>query len=210
MRRRTNIRLSKAVGFALEGLEYRRLLSSTPWGTQAVLVHQDQAVANYPWITGAGETIAVLDTGVDYNDSLLGGGFGPGYKIEAGYNYINNTGNPMDDDSRGTGVSGLLAAESYTYTDSATGLTAQFQGIAPGVNLVVVAYDNGGFGTGTQDLLEDALNWSRRQPHHLQHRGGQHLQWIWKLRLTLCLANLWHRFGDARRRRCFHRRRLGQ
>ena len=38
-------------------------------------------------VDGSGMTVAVIDTGVDYNNSALGGGFGPGTKVIAGYDF---------------------------------------------------------------------------------------------------------------------------
>ena len=40
-------------------------------------------------------TVAVIDTGVDYNNPALGGGFGPGAKVIAGYDFADNSTNPM-------------------------------------------------------------------------------------------------------------------
>ncbi len=40
-------------------------------------------------------TVAVIDTGVDYNNPALGGGFGPGDKVIAGYDFADNSANPM-------------------------------------------------------------------------------------------------------------------
>ena len=42
-------------------------------------------------------TVAVIDTGVDYNNPALGGGFGPGDKVIAGYDFADNTANPDGD-----------------------------------------------------------------------------------------------------------------
>ena len=58
---------------------------------------------------GEGEVVAVVDTGIDYNDPDLGGGFGPGYKVVAGYDFVNNSPNPMDDNGHGTHVAGIIA-----------------------------------------------------------------------------------------------------
>ena len=46
--------------FALESLEDRRLLA---WGAYPQLIQQDDAVATYPTITGAGVNIALIDSG---------------------------------------------------------------------------------------------------------------------------------------------------
>ena len=39
-------------------------------------------------IKGKGIQVALLDTGVDYRHPALGGGFGPGFKISKGYDFI--------------------------------------------------------------------------------------------------------------------------
>src|SRR5947207_11925442 len=99
-------------GAFMEPLEPRELLSGN-WGAIPRLIGQDLAAANYPGATGAGESIAVLDTGIDYNLPELGGGFGAGHKVIAGWNFVNNNGNPIDTDGHGTGVAGLIAASPY-------------------------------------------------------------------------------------------------
>ena len=40
-------------------------------------------------------TVAVIDTGVDYNNPALGGGFGPNDKVVAGFDFGDNSANPM-------------------------------------------------------------------------------------------------------------------
>jgi subtilisin family serine protease/photosystem II stability/assembly factor-like uncharacterized protein len=62
-------------------------------------------------VQGGGETVAVLDTGIDYTHPDLGGGFGRGYKVVGGYDYVNNDADPMDDNGHGTHVAGIIAGE---------------------------------------------------------------------------------------------------
>ncbi|CAO3636873.1 unnamed protein product [Cunninghamella blakesleeana] len=86
--------------------------------TQVDRVHKELS------LYGNGITIAVLDTGVDYNHPALGGGFGEGFKISFGAdlagdhsdeNKLNPT--PLDAcntftaDGHGTHVLGIIAAE---------------------------------------------------------------------------------------------------
>ena len=71
--------------------------------------------------TGAGETVAVIDTGIDYNDPDLGGGFGPGHKVVAGYDLVNDDPDPMDDNEHGTHVAGIIAGKATT-PDGRTGV----------------------------------------------------------------------------------------
>ena len=57
-------------------------------------------------------TVAVIDTGVDYNNPALGGGFGPNAKVIAGYNFASNTPDPMATTSQhGTAVAGLIGSD---------------------------------------------------------------------------------------------------
>src|ERR1700709_323122 len=89
-------------GMLLEPLEARQLMTATPWGAFDKLVGLDQAVANHPAVTGAGGAIAFIDTGMNYNDPALGGGIGPGHRVIAGYDFVDNDTNPMDSDGHGT------------------------------------------------------------------------------------------------------------
>jgi serine protease AprX len=78
-------------------------------------------------LTGTEETVCVIDTGVYYLHPDLGGGYGEGYKILAGYDFGDN-----DDDftgslssmQHGTGVSGIVSA------------SGGINGVAKGSNLV--------------------------------------------------------------------------
>lgn len=73
-------------------------------------------------LTGKGTFVAILDTGVDYKHPDLGGGFGPGFKVAKGYDFVGDNagfGNPKPDDDpyescglHGTWVSGIVAANS--------------------------------------------------------------------------------------------------
>jgi len=66
-------------------------------------------------LTGTGETICVIDTGVNYTHPDLGGCYGnnnlsSNCKVIGGYDYVNNDANPMDDHGHGTHVAGITAA----------------------------------------------------------------------------------------------------
>jgi minor extracellular serine protease Vpr len=67
---------------------------------------------------GLGITIAVIDTGVDYNHPDLFG-FGQNGKVIGGYDYVDNDDSPMDTNGHGTEVAGIIAAD------------GQLKGIAP-------------------------------------------------------------------------------
>jgi subtilisin family serine protease len=61
--------------------------------------------------SGADVTVAVIDTGVNYNHPDLGGCLGPGCKVVGGYDFIDQDQDPMDDDGHGTSVAGIIAAQ---------------------------------------------------------------------------------------------------
>ena len=99
--------LPPAAGAAcIEPLESRRLLSGEPWGPVAQLAGLDVLAEQYPHLTGAGQTIAIIDSGIDYMHPELGGGFGPGYKVVDGYDFLDNDADPMDNHGHGTLIAG--------------------------------------------------------------------------------------------------------
>src|SRR4051812_7208306 len=134
--------------FSLEGLEARELLS---WSSYAQLVHQDKAASDFPKITGAGTTVAVIDTGIDYKRPELGGGFGGKFKVIGGYDFLDSDDEPMGETGHGTGVASGLAAKPYT-VDGVT-----YQGVAPDAKLVAlrVGTDQGI----SDDNIDKALKW---------------------------------------------------
>jgi subtilisin family serine protease len=74
---------------------------------------------------GAGVTVAIIDTGIDYRHPALGSGFGPGFKVKGGWDFVNNDADPLDDNGHGTHVSGIVAGQSDVIT-----------GVAPEASLV--------------------------------------------------------------------------
>jgi hypothetical protein len=146
-------RLSKksklpAHSFGVEPLESRQLMTAVPWSPQDQAIALDQATQNYPAITGNGETVAIIDRGVDYNHPDLGGGFGPGHKVIDGYDFQDNTGDvfPYDGNAHGTGTAGQIAAAPHVVNGQL------YQGVAPGVNIVALKTN------GANDI-KGALDW---------------------------------------------------
>ena len=94
---------------------------------------------------GTGYSVAVIDTGIDYNHSALGGGWGN--RVLAGYDFVDDDSDPMDENGHGTHVAGIIGSSNETYS-----------GIAPDVNLIALRVldenGNGSFGD-----VEDALQW---------------------------------------------------
>lgn len=73
---------------------------------------------------GTGVTVAILDSGIDYDHPDLGGGFGPGHKVVAGHDFVNGDDDPMDDNGHGTHVAGIVAGKAAT-ADGVTGVAPE-------------------------------------------------------------------------------------
>lgn len=85
---------------------------------------------------GTGQTVAVLDTGIDHTHPDLGGGFGEGHKVVGGYDFVNGDAEPVDDNGHGTHVAGIIAAD------------GDVTGVAPAANLMAYkVLDRRGSGT---------------------------------------------------------------
>ena len=99
-------------------------------------------------LTGAGQTIAVLDTGIDYNHAALGAGcFGSGCKVVGGFDFIGIDTNPMDDHGHGTSVAGIAA-----------GNGGGVLGVAPDAKLAAVKVLSA-TGSGTTGTVDNGLDW---------------------------------------------------
>jgi len=59
---------------------------------------------------GKGVVVGLIDTGIDYFNSALGGGFGPTYRVIGGHDFVNKDNNPIDDNGHGTHVAGIIGA----------------------------------------------------------------------------------------------------
>ena len=92
-------------------------------------------------LTGTGVRVAVMDTGIDYHHPDLGGGFGPGTRVVAGYDFVGDRydaagsggaliahpdNDPDDCNGHGSHVAGIIGASGNPATGGA-------RGVAPGV-----------------------------------------------------------------------------
>ncbi len=93
-------------------------------------VHQIRAdiVQDSLGYTGEDILIGIIDTGIDYNHTALGGGYGPGFRVVGGYDFANNDDDPVDDFDHGTHVAGIIGAKG---NDS-------LRGVAPDVKFLAV------------------------------------------------------------------------
>jgi subtilisin family serine protease len=77
-------------------------------------------------ITGAGQTVCIIDTGINYNHTDLGGCFGDGCKVVSGWDMYDNDSDPFDENGHGTHVAGIVAANGAAI------------GVAPEANLIAM------------------------------------------------------------------------
>lgn len=113
---------------SLEHLEPRHLLNAS---LDLIRVPQEQQTYG---LTGKGECVAILDTGVDYNNVAFAG------RIVDGWNFVTNTSDYMDDNGHGTHVSGIVSQ------------------VAPDVQFVILKVLDK-TGTGSFDTINKALQW---------------------------------------------------
>ncbi len=95
------------------------------------------------WDTSRGEgvRVGVADTGADYNHPEISSCF----KDVKGYNFVNNTDDPLDDEGHGTHVSGTIAGRNV--------------GVAPGCTLYALKFLNA-FGSGLESDFIRAAEWA--------------------------------------------------
>lgn len=96
-------------------------------------------------LTGNGIRIGIIDTGVDYNHPDLGGCFGPGCKVEGGYDFGDNDNDPMDKVGHGTHVASIAAGN------------GTLKGLAPDAKIFAYKVWSDNSGTSFLDKVLDAL-----------------------------------------------------
>ena len=101
-------------------------------------------------LTGRSQTVAVIDSGVDYLHDSLGGGLGANYRVVGGYDFAENDADPMDDGPsgfHGTHVAGIVGSDH-----------ASHRGVAPEADVVALrVFDDQG--AGYFHWVEQALQW---------------------------------------------------
>ena len=100
-------------------------------------------VPKFEGIDGEGITVAVIDTGVDFNHPDLSG-WGEDGKVVGGYNFIQTNQLPLDNNGHGTQVAGVIAAD------------GQIVGIAPKAKILAYKVSEDGEGV-SSDLIIKAI-----------------------------------------------------
>jgi subtilisin family serine protease len=132
--------------------------------------------------TGQGIKVAVMDTGIDYSHPDLGGGYGPGYRVVTGWDFVGDDYNadpshpgynpipspkadPMDLRGHGTHVAGIIGANGAT------------KGVAPDV--LFGAYKVFGTeGSTTADIMMMAMERALADGMHVLNMSiGSAFQW---------------------------------
>ncbi len=132
-----------AVMMQIEQLDYvkrlhRNLTYEATISESVPFIGADRVWQDYG-ATGEGVVVAVLDTGIDYTHPALGEGFGTGFKVIGGYDFVGHDDDPMDENDHGTHVAGIIAAQSDSLI-----------GVAPDASLMAVrVLDRHGFGSTT-------------------------------------------------------------
>ncbi len=104
-------------------------------------------------ITGKGQTVCIVDSGVDYTHGALGdcttASFlnGTCRKVIGGYDFVNDDNDPIDDLGHGTHIAGIVAS-----TDNV------FKGIASDSSIVAIKVLNKNGGGSTPDLIS-GIDW---------------------------------------------------
>ena len=96
-----------------------------------------------------GIRIGVIDTGIDYLHESLGGGYGEGFPVAGGYDFVNDDPDPMDDNGHGTHVAGIISGKSSTIS----GMAQDAQLFA----YKVLDHNGGGYSSSVLSALERAV-----------------------------------------------------
>jgi len=101
---------------------------------------------------GNGLSIAICDTGIDYNHPMLGGGGFPNAKVIGGTDTGDNDNDPMDCEGHGTACAGIAAGDLGNNGD-------YIGGVAPAARLYAVKIVSGCTGSSQSDDMIAGWDW---------------------------------------------------
>ena len=138
--------------------------SPEPFVAPPIEQHLSEAHSQTGWnqvhsqygLTGSGQTVAVIDSGIAFDHVALGKGYGPGYKVVGGWDFAENDARPYDDAPagfHGTHVAGIIGANNGVHL-----------GVAPNVDLVALRVFTDS-GKGELAWTESALKWVHENRH---------------------------------------------
>ena len=135
--------------FYLQAIRDPRPILALNVSTNAIRANEARNTYN---VSGRNITVAVIDSGIDYTHPALGNCtmMGSNCRVRDGYNFVNNTATPIDDNGHGTHVAGIIGAN-----DS----TTSFIGIAPDVNFYALKVCNAAGECATSAMI-NALQWA--------------------------------------------------
>lgn len=149
------------------------------WGMKIIGAEQAWATG-----TGAGITIAVVDTGMFFGHEDYAAG-----KILPGRNFIEDGQRPDDDVGHGTHVAGIAAAS----TNNGRGVV----GVAPDAKILpvrVLENDGTGVGTGSAADVSAGIRWAADNGAHIINLSlGSHLQGIFGASFVDAVRYAWDR-----------------
>ncbi len=118
LERRENMSAGVVVNEVLQGpqpqVELNTFSQATGYGSQAV-----EYAHNELGLTGLGQTVAIIDSGIAYDHYALGGGWGANYRVVGGWDFAENDANPYDDAPggfHGTHVAGIVGSDDTEFT----------------------------------------------------------------------------------------------
>jgi len=104
-------------------------------------------------LTGSGISVCVLDSGINYSHSALGGCTEASFlagtcaKVPGGFDYVNSDDNPYDDNGHGSHVAGIVASTDDTY-----------RGIAPNASIIALKVCNNA-GSCNSNHIISGIDW---------------------------------------------------
>ncbi|MBW2984137.1 S8 family serine peptidase, partial [Candidatus Woesearchaeota archaeon] len=122
------------------------------------LIQADKAASvtynNFADLTGAGQTVCLIDTGIDYRHDDLGNCTYDDYIndncdkfADNGWDFYNTDNDPDDDNGHGTAMAGLIA-----------GNGAGYQGLVPEAKIIAVKISDSTGGSWSS-LVDEGVNW---------------------------------------------------